>query len=102
MRKEFFQKNFLKEKKMKIKLIPEKCDEETIATIRMLKTNGNEDELLDFIYDDNNREFILDALYYASDNGEWALQDQEKYFTYALRADEFRYFVWRTGFDEEY
>ena len=86
---------------MKIKLIPEPCDKETIEKLHQLKADDREDELFDYI-ENNGSSSILDALYYASENGESALQEQEQYFLYTLLNDERYYFISRLGFCEEF
>lgn len=85
---------------MKVKLIPEKCDEETVEKLRQLKADAREDELYDYI-EINGSSSIFDALYYASENGEFALQEQEQYFLDLLLNEERPYFISRLGFCED-
>ena len=85
---------------MKVKLIPEKCDEETVEKLRQLKADAREDELYDY-NEINGSSSIFDALYYASENGESALQEQEQYFLDLLLNEERPYYFARMGFYDE-
>lgn len=84
---------------MNVKLIPGPRNEELILTLLTAKATMEEDEFPEFIVDvmqdpDTLMDY-LDALYYASDNGDEMLKVQEEYFLERLLMDEKYYYAER-------
>ena len=82
---------------MKVKLIPGPRDEEKIAAIKELQKTCTPEEWEGFVLNCAGDEALLDALFYASDSGEYGIDDQEQYFYDLLMHDERDYFAARLG-----
>ena len=83
---------------MKVKLIPGPRDEEKIAAIQNARKSLSEEDFYYFLDDYcskgcENQDVWFDALYYASEYGDAALNSQEKYLNWLLRDEEYDYFI---------
>ena len=81
---------------MKVKLIPGPRDEEKIAAILNARKTSLED-WYDFCMECawTHDDTWFDALYYACENGDEMLADQEAYFQYCLLNEEHDYYAER-------
>ena len=83
---------------MTVKLIHGPRNEEKIAIIQNARKSLSEDDFYCFL-DQNcsnscdNQDVWFDALYYASEHGDAALESQEEYFNWLLRNEEYQYFI---------
>ena len=84
---------------MKVKLIPGPRDEEKISAIRNARNTLTEEQWKEFCSDCVNTQddTWFDALYYACDDGDKVLQEQETYFLDALLNDEKECYAERMG-----